>query len=272
MTWLRTLALGIAGALSAGTAAAQTKPAEAPTQVMVVGMFHFANPGLDYRNLAVDDVLAPARQREIEGIVDALARFRPTVIGTEWRPETAAASFRKYLDGTLPPSRDETVQLAFRLGKQAVNATVLGMDAPASLPFGPVMAYAKSHGQQAFIDHVGTVSEANVAEQDRLLKTVGIAGVLRLLSDPVKARRDHMLYTDTLRIGDGAEQPGVNAVAVWYRRNLAICANILQAARPGGRMIVFFGGGHLHLLRQCLSESSGITLVDARDYLPRVRK
>ncbi|URW76091.1 DUF5694 domain-containing protein [Sphingomonas donggukensis] len=271
MSVMGVLCCAVAGLLLPVPAAAKTvatPPPAAPVKVMVVGMFHFANPGLDFRNLQVDDVLAAPRQREIAAIVNALARFKPTVIGTEWRAEAATTSYRKYLDGALPPSRDETVQLAFRLGKQAGVTRVLGMDAPASLPFGAVFDYAKAHGQQPIIDHIGAVSDANVAEQDRLLKTAGIAGTIRALSDPVKARRDHALYNETLRIGGGSVQPGVDAVAVWYRRNLAICANMLQAAQPGDRMIVFFGGGHLHLLRQCLSETPGVELIDARDYLP----
>lgn len=241
----------------------------APITIMVVGMMHFDNPGLDYRNAVVDDVLAPARQREIEAVVNALAAFRPTLIGTEWRADAVAREYPRFRAGTLPPSRDETVQIAFRLAKQAGTDRVLGMDAPASLPFEAVFAYARDHGQQPVIDHIGEVSDANVAEQEQLLKQAGIAGTLLWLNDPAKARRDHGLYNETLRVGGGSQQPGLEAVAVWYRRNLAICANMLQSAKPGDRLAVFFGAGHLHLLRQCAAETPGVTLVDARDYLAR---
>lgn len=117
------------------------------------------------------------------------------------------------------------------------------------------------------IDRIGEVSDANVAEQERLLKQAGIARTLLWMNDPAKARRDHGLYNETSLIGGGAQQTGVEAVAIWYRRNLAICANMLQAAKPGDRVAVFFGAGHLHLLRQCAAETPGVTLVDARDHL-----
>lgn len=51
----------------AAAASAQTKDAIKPTsakkaRVLVLGVFHMANPGKDVFNLQVDDVLAPKRQ------------------------------------------------------------------------------------------------------------------------------------------------------------------------------------------------------------------
>lgn len=127
MTSLSKLLRAAAALLLAGAAAipavsapvqgdAKTEQGAAPITVMVVGMMHFDNPALEYRNAVVDDVLAPARQRESEALVNALAAFRPTVIGTEWRPDAVRRDYPRFRAGTLPPSRDETVQIAFRLG------------------------------------------------------------------------------------------------------------------------------------------------------------
>jgi len=60
----------------------------------------------------------------------------------------------------------------------------------------------------------------------------------------------------------------VAATLAWYHRNLAICASLLQAARPGDRVIVFFGAGHLPLLRQCVQETPGYELVEPQGFLP----
>ena len=63
-------------ALAAGPVALAAEPAppsSPPAQVMVVGLFHFSNPGRDMFNLQVDDVLADGRQAEIERIADGLA-------------------------------------------------------------------------------------------------------------------------------------------------------------------------------------------------------
>ncbi len=136
-------------------------------------------------------------------------------------------------------------------------------------PFEPAVAFAQSHGKHAIIDRITTVSDQNVAAQERALKTEGIAATLRLLNDPVAADHTHGLYRELLEISSGDDQPGLEVTATWYRRNLGICAKLLQATKPGDRMVVFIGAGHLTLLQQCVRETPGYSLIDARDYLPR---
>lgn len=262
------LAVGMAALAVASSALAKPRD-PAPTQVMIVGTMHFDNPGLDYRNVAVDDVLAPKRQQEIAAITRALSRFSPTAIGVEWRAAAATTAYATYKTGALPASRDETVQLGFALAKLAGIEAVHGLDMPADLPFEPAVAFAEAHGKQFVIDRITAVSDANVAAQEQALKTKGIAATLRLLNDPVAADTVHGLYRELLTLGAGDDQPGLDVTATWYRRNLGICAKLLQATKPGDRMIVFIGAGHLTLLQQCVRETPGYTLVDARGYLPR---
>jgi hypothetical protein len=54
-----------------------------PVQVMVLGTYHFANPGQDINNVKADDVLKPRRQMELEALAAAVASFRPTKVMVE---------------------------------------------------------------------------------------------------------------------------------------------------------------------------------------------
>src|SRR5262249_55992291 len=92
--------------------------AAAAVQVMIVGTFHMSNPGHDLHNTTVDDVLAPQRQTEIGAIASSLKRFQPTQVMAEWPADAVAERYPKYLAGTLPPSRNEVVQLGFRLAQE----------------------------------------------------------------------------------------------------------------------------------------------------------
>lgn len=187
----------------------------------------------------------------------------------EWRADAASIAYDRYKKGELSPSRDETVQLGFALAKSANITTVNGLDIPATLPFEPAVSFAQAHGKQEIIDRITTVSDQNVAAQERILKSQGISATLRLLNDPIAANNVHGLYRELLQLGSDDDQPGLDVTATWYRRNLGICAKLLQATKPGTRMVVFIGAGHLTLLQQCVSETPGYSLVDARDYLPR---
>jgi hypothetical protein len=257
-------------ALFLGPVSARTaEPATDPVEVMVVGVYHMSNPGRDLHNLKVDDVLAPKRQAQIAAVTDALARFRPDKIAVEWPAATVAERYPKYLDGNLPPSRDESAQLGFRLAKTAGAEGVYGIDVDGEFPFDPVKAYAGAHGTSALLDEQGAAVDQSLAREGALLAQKGVSAALRRLNDPTRLRWDNAFYRTTLRIGGGQDQPGANLLTAWYRRNFLICANLLQLSRPGDRIVVFYGSGHAFLLRQCVSETPGFRLVEPNDYLPR---
>ncbi len=255
--------------VSAISAAAQTAAPVPPTSVMIVGGFHMANPGHDIHNVTVDDVLLPKTQAQIVFTVNALGTFHPTKVMAEWPAAVASTRFASYLAGTLPPSRNEVVQLGFRLAKTAGLSRFYGIDADGDFPYDAVQAYAKAHGQEAFLSGANSEIEAAVQKQAELLRTQGVAATLRFLNDPKLLSRGNEFYRQTLRIGGGKEQPGADLLTAWYRRNFLICANIVQNSAPGDRIVVFYGSGHAFLLRQCIQETPGFVLVEPNSYLPK---
>src|SRR5215475_10611746 len=52
-------------------------------EVLVLGVFHMANPGRDVFNTQVDDVLTPKLQTEMSQLTRVLKKFHPTNIGVE---------------------------------------------------------------------------------------------------------------------------------------------------------------------------------------------
>jgi hypothetical protein len=259
--------LAFAAALFA-PAAALAAPPPPPVQVMIVGDFHMSNPGHDLHNVQVDDVLAPKPQAEIRGALDGLARFRPTVVVAEWDAATVADRYPKYLAGTAPPSRNEVVQLGFGLARLA-HARMIGIDVDGGFPYEAVQAAAAAGGQQALLTAAEDDVQAMVATQEQTLRGHGVSATLRFLNDPRRLAGDNAFYRTTLRIGAGDKQPGADLLTAWYRRNFLICANLIQAAKPGDRMVVFYGSGHAFLLRQCVQETPGFQLVEPNAYLPK---
>ena len=262
---MRTIAAALSLALACGAGFA----APPPIQVMIVGDFHMSNPGRDLHNVQVDDMLSPARQAQIVAVTDALARFKPTAVAAEWPADLAAQRYVDYRAGKLPPSHNEVVQLGFRLAATANLANFHGIDVDGDFPFEAVQTYAKAHGQGAWLDDAGAQVEAFVREQEGRLKTGTVSATLRWLNDPLLIARGNEFYRTTLHVGGGTEQPGADLLTAWYRRNFLICANIIQLAKPGDRIVVFYGSGHSFLLRQCIAETAGFQLVEPNDYLPK---
>ncbi len=269
---LSSLALATpAGAVWAAPAgAAPPAPAvaapPAPVEVVILGTFHMSNPGRDLHNQKVDDMLKPERQAQIAAVAEALARFAPTRIAVEWPAATVQERYPRYLAGTLSPSSNEVVQLGFRLGKLS-KAPVEGIDVEGEFPFGPVEEWATAHGRKGEIDGLGAVVDQTMAEMQKALDSGGVAGELRFLNQPAEIARGHQFYRGMLRYGAGTDQPGVALVSAWYRRNLELCARIAQSAKPGDRIVVMYGAGHLALLRQCVEEMPGFKLVEPNQLL-----
>jgi hypothetical protein len=261
----RMVAVVLAFALPFGAALAAD--AAKKTQVMLVGTYHFSNPGQDLNNVKAVDVLAPERQREIGKIVTSLARFAPNKVGVEWPANIVQERYPKYRDGHLQDSRNEVVQLGFRLARERGLQTVYGLDVEGDFPFAAVMAWAEKHGRKSDIDAAMAMGAREVEHISSLQDQTSIGGVLRDMNTQASIARNHSFYAPMLRMGGGDEQPGVKLLSAWYERNFAICARLLQQLQPGDRAVVFYGQGHIYLLQQCLREQPTVQLVDALSYL-----
>src|SRR5438045_9735937 len=78
--FLCSLALPVCSALSQ-QAPATRGPSRA--EVLVLGVYHMANPGHDIFNMNADDVLSPKRQQENAQLLELVKKFRPTKIARE---------------------------------------------------------------------------------------------------------------------------------------------------------------------------------------------
>jgi hypothetical protein len=256
--------------ISAALALAIVAAAEPrPVKVMVVGTFHMANPGKDIHNSKVDDVLTPRRQAEIAAVTEHLLRFKPIKVMAEWSAATVAERYKSYLDGALPPSRNEVVQLGFRLAKAGLAEGMYGIDVDGEFPFEQVQSFAKEHGQEDLLHSLLEAGERDAKAESETFAKQSIGASLRYLNERPRIAADHSFYRQMLRVGVGDVQPGVELVTAWYKRNFRICANLIQLSKPGDRIVVFYGAGHAFLLRECVQQTPGFELVDANDYLPR---
>jgi hypothetical protein len=90
-------------------------------EVLVLGVYHMANPGHDIFNTKADDVLAPKRQQEIAELAQVLKKFAPTKIAIEadvWS-QRVPKEYSDYLAGRYTLTRNEIDQIGYRLAKRA---------------------------------------------------------------------------------------------------------------------------------------------------------
>ena len=251
-------------------------PAPETVKVMVLGMYHFANPGLDMVNTEVDDVLAPRRQDEIKVLVDVLAEWQPTRIAVENQAQAPNFEIPEYQDTEelLRTERSESVQVGYRLARMLGHGKVYGYDErpgdgePDYFPMGKVQQFAQANGGAELLGQLFAEVQAMAAEEEAKLPNQSIAQSLITHNDTAAVSAMHdRLYYSLLKIGDGDQQPGAELNAYWYMRNAKMFAKIDMIAEPGDRVLVLAGSGHATWLKHFVQRMPGYTLVEAFPYI-----
>ena len=270
---IRTIACGLLALMGASTsdASAQDRAGSTPTvQVLVLGVFHFANPNADYAQFEGVDVLTPTRQQEIQAVITQLARFRPTKIALERVPaesDSINADYRRYLAGTFSLTRNEIHQLGFRLAALLHLSSLVPVDFQLDMRIDSVLAYAQVH-DTAYAGRFQRTIASVVALLNRKQQEESIGANLRFQNEPETLLLAHQPYTDMATVGAGDTYIGARVVAQWYERNLRIFANLARVAEPGDRILLIIGQGHAPILRELVRSHASMQLVEALPYLP----
>ncbi len=245
-------------------------PVSEPAEVMILGTYHFANPGLDVVKTDVADILSPRKQAEVAEVVEALAAFRPTKIAVEVRAPALHrldSLYTSYRAGVHELDRNEVQQLGFRLADGFGHTRLYGIDHEGEFPFDALMAYAREHDPE-FVGWVQQQLAAIGEEAARQQRENTLAEILRLHNDPSSIAEGHGLYMVLGGVGAGDTYVGANLLSRWYERNIRTFADLRALAEPGDRILVIFGAGHAAILRELVKSDPALQLVEANDFLP----
>src|SRR5437016_983532 len=213
----------LAAFLSTTLLAQSPTPAPVRIQVMVLGTYHFDNPGQDLHNMKVDSVLTPAKQAELADVVSRLAKFNPTKIAVEALSDCTDFVSDKF-DGftleKLSKDPDERIQIALRLAHQLGQKSVYGIDEQSNtidyFPFDKVDTYAKAHQQSAALGRMQTKVAEKIKQMEAAQKTKTVRLMIADVHDPARVLSDPQnFYYALLSLGNEREQPGAELNAAW---------------------------------------------------------
>lgn len=253
-------------------------------KVMVLGVFHFDNPGSDsYKPQYSFNILEEKRQGELEILLNKIAGYKPTKILLEWdrieMDSIANDRFQKYLSGefSIDDKSNEVYQIGFKLAKKSGHSRIYCSDASADW-FGVELdwdnydaeAYLKSKGQYK----KSTRYDFQLFYQliDSLKSVQSLTEHLAMINSPENRLKDHQAYlAGTILEGAGDNYIGADAVAKWYRRNLRIYANAydLTDFDREERLLLLYGSGHIWQLRQFFIDSPDFDYIEPNEYLTK---
>ena len=268
----RALTLLCGGLLLAASAAvhAQTAapaPAEKPpAKVMLLGLFHFDNPGLDAVKYTPRDVMQPAEQAYLVGLAERLARFAPTKILLEYPAKSDGVINQRYADylaGRFELPKNEIYQIGFRVAKLAGHTRVHGFDVhtPGEVALWGYLSKAPE-AERKLMALIATESQ-RLTEMHRTKSLKDILTQSNSMPEDLRNKGFYMMLNDV-----AAEEGlfhGADASADWWHRNMRMYALVQTKAQPGERVLVIAGSGHTAILRDLLRADSARV---AQDVVP----
>lgn len=260
---------------------------DAKTKIMLLGVFHFENPGLDdYKSKYKLDIQSEAMQSQIKQVVHQLSAFQPTKIGVEFEhPQQPKMDslYRSYQDGKFALPDNEIYQLGFRLAKAVGLDRVHGIDARgknyAELNQLSPEAYnqlAKKYMRLGLRAKPKTkiwypTYEKIYALEDSLKAVTPLNEFLLHINSQERVEFGHGIYVvDSFKFGLGkaGDYFGADMKTYWYNRNLRILQNIYRMIdAKEDRVLIIIGAGHLSILRHAIAASPELSLVEVDTYL-----
>jgi hypothetical protein len=270
LTIIRVALLGVALVLAPASARAQstTEPAT-PAKVMLLGLFHFDNPGLDAVRYEPLDVMQPGSQAYLAELAASLAKFAPTKVLLEYpdkNDELINQRYAAYLAGTFELPRNEIYQLGFRVAHQQRHARVYGFDAaspPQTIKLWDYLAKDPAT-EKRLLDLIAAES----ARLQELHRSRSLREILILSNSAAEDRRNKGFYMLLNPVAAASREfHGADMNADWWHRNLRMYALVQQHAAPGERVLVIAGSGHTAILRDFLRADFDRVEVDVVPFL-----
>lgn len=239
-------------------------------QVMLFGVFHFANPGHDFVKEKVIDVSTAKNQQYLENLTAKFAKQSPTHVMLECDPalqEKYDRQFHSYLSGEHNLTISEGQQLGFRIAAKAGLAGIICYD--------ETNVHFKG---ERLMEYLRTVSPERKKLYDEKIQKIGelanyqyqtfsLGRLLKQRNSPSEDRENMNLYLMVNDLEAGEEFVGADASASWWHRNFRMYANIQAVAQPGTKVIAIAGSGHTAILRTLLATDLAREAWDVNEYL-----
>jgi len=242
------------------------------TKVVLLGCFHFDNPGLDVAKFENANILSEKRQQEVREVLNKLKEFKPDKIFVEAPVEMQAkldSNLTNYKSGSFTLKGSETHQLGFRLAKELDLPKLYAVDyREAAFPFDSLMKSAAEAKQFNLLGYVKSSIDSIQNLFNESLKKNTIREML--LGQNTKEGNAFAVgvYFDFLIAGKEGNHVGSYLTSEWWRRNMIIYENILK--RLSGkeeRILVIFGSSHTALLNEMMKYNKNIELVPVNSVL-----
>ena len=253
-------------------------------EVLLIGTFHFNNPGGDIAKTDKFDILSEKSQNELTIIAQKIKEFAPDKIFVEWDVNKGSQldslynlylndEYFAYVEKKYPKKKlfkeNEIFQLAFRAAKLCGNKKVYAIDTQIKFPFDSLLIAVDKAKQTDLKNKIFKRIKQfeNIENENR--KKYSLTNLI--LECNKKSYRDFDLasyITFFNSAGENKDFTGPNLVANWYKRNLIMFSFVQKFTEKNDtKILILFGASHAALFKQFIDLDENLKVVELKDIL-----
>lgn len=252
--------------------------AQEKVKVILLGTYHFNNPGNDMIKQKDRNILSKENQQDLEEITDKIKAsvYKPDQIFVESnfnKKNELNANYQSYLKDQYHKFTDtikkerlkryytegETFQFGYRLAKKLEHKELYPIDSLLEMRFDILLKEVNSNPalKEEF-------SNINASLSDKCLEKSNLSDIFLCINEKSNLDKNIGFYISFAnKVIINKDYFGSNLVTDWYKRNLIMYANIQNQLKPSTKTIlVLVGSGHAAILRQFFEVDKNFELVD----------
>lgn len=245
---------------------------EKQTEILLVGTFHFDNPGADVVKTKTFDIHSRAAQDDLKELAQKIADFKPTKIFVEWpyKQQSQLDSIYAQFKSDNIYKSDEIYQLAFRAAKLNPATQIVAIDYNnTDFPFGKLMNSIQKNKQTDIENYISEMIKKQEKEtNDKIDNKVSLKEML--LDNNTQKERNEMneFYDKVLTVGDNDDFIGAYLTSEWMRRNLYMWSLLKKnTSKNDERVMVLLGSSHIAMIERYIDASHNWKTVELKDIL-----
>jgi hypothetical protein len=251
-------------------------------QALLIGTFHYHNPGADVAQTKSFAILNESAQAELEQISEKIKAYQPDQVFVEWpydEQQELDSLYQLYLNDTYFTNdslsdfyvKNEIFQLAFRVAKKVGLKSVQAVDYQhTDFPFDSLMTVIESSKQ----DHLQSQIEETITYftegfNSKIKQGSTLMDLTYYLNSEELRKRSNEFHTQVpLKAGGKDNFVGAHLTAEWYRRNLFMWSLVEKSiSNKDERIMLLLGASHIAMIKDLIDNNPNWSTVELQEVM-----
>lgn len=254
-------------------------------EVLLIGTFHFNNPGADVAQVKTFDVMSPQSQKELELLTDKIKQFHPDKVFVEWDYDQQLSldslytlyrqgKYFDYVEQKYPKrnfyTQNEIFQLAFKAASKSNLTRVYAIDyGNANFPYDSMMQSAVKGKQFDLKKRIEDLIKSYEMTENADRQKLTLTQLLLKHNEKDYRKWDLGAYISLFnQAGDKDNFVGAYLVSEWYRRNLYMYSLVQKITESKDKKVmVLLGASHVALFKEFISLDENFKSIELKEIL-----